>query len=236
MVCDDELPCSIDACADGVCVFTPIDCDDGDACTVGDACLGGDCVSTPLDCTDEDPCTVHEGCDEGDCTSAPLGCSDGDSCTDDTCDGTDACVHTPIPDCDSGMPTTLGVEDVNTGVFAAMAPLQAIEIIQGPQGGIHVEVDVQFEAAGLPNTTQASFAAEVKLNDVLIGSLSLNNAWVLGSGGVYTRFLPISLFGDSASEYLGAPPEPTVATVCVTVTADGQEGDDCVEITLVDEE
>ena len=68
----------------------PVDgkvCDDGDACTKEDACLGGACAGKPVDCQDGEPCTLDN------CVSAigcphnpqPAGtpCNDGNPCTGD---------------------------------------------------------------------------------------------------------------------------------------------------------
>ena len=70
---------------------TPIDCDDGDACT-DDSCVDGVCVNTPIDCDDGDACTT-DSCVDGVCVGTPMVCNDGSICTDDSCvDG--VCVYT----------------------------------------------------------------------------------------------------------------------------------------------
>jgi len=101
--CDDNDPCTIDTCENGVCVHTPIDCDyldgwvaDGgnytacngtQVCTYQDMvyldyeCVGGDCVPTETDWR-----TDLIGCQS---------CDDGNPCTIDTCEN-GQCVHTPI--------------------------------------------------------------------------------------------------------------------------------------------
>ncbi len=113
--CDDGDPCTKnDACSNGACQGTPLDCsqlsnqctegycaagqcakklltgacDDGDACTVGDACKAGSCLGSQKDCSNvADQC--NDGvCSGGACTKQPLGgaCNDGDACTtNDTC-------------------------------------------------------------------------------------------------------------------------------------------------------
>ncbi len=96
--CDDDNPCTQQACVEGRCAYTnnPGPCDDGDACTVDDACFGGTCTGDPLDadgdghvdvgcggndCDDSLP-TVHPGAREG----PPLDPSCGDG-ADNDCDG-----------------------------------------------------------------------------------------------------------------------------------------------------
>ena len=57
--------CTISVCEAGSCVFSPVDCDDGNVCT------NDTCVNLPSG---------------SDCTHTPVNCSDGDNCTDDVCD------------------------------------------------------------------------------------------------------------------------------------------------------
>ncbi len=67
ITCNDNNPCTADACnpATGACVFTPIAaggaCNDGNACTTGDVCTNLVCAGT-LNCQDGDPCTM-DACD-----------------------------------------------------------------------------------------------------------------------------------------------------------------------------
>ncbi|HEY4121813.1 MAG TPA: hypothetical protein VGM56_28295 [Byssovorax sp.] len=83
--CDDGVPCTIDACTNGVCAHTPDDaaCDDGLSCT-------------------KDTCDPTSGCDNSEDDSL---CDDGIACTADRCDLTiDACMHEPCDDlCDDGV-------------------------------------------------------------------------------------------------------------------------------------
>ncbi len=93
--CSDNLPCTTDACLNGVCVYTPVNCNDDNACTVDFCNDAGQCVHTPLDCDDNNPCTIDE-CDsvegcvytwlEG-CCNTNTDCNDGDPCTQDICTG-----------------------------------------------------------------------------------------------------------------------------------------------------
>jgi len=75
----------------------------------------GQCVHTPVDCDDGDPCTV-DSCDPqtGACLHSPVSCDDGDACTTDSCDPqTGACVHTPLT-CDDGNACTVNDRCVPT--------------------------------------------------------------------------------------------------------------------------
>jgi hypothetical protein len=66
-------------------------------------CILGDCIESPINCDDGDPCTVDE-CDNGTCTHTPVNCDDGDPCTIDeciagTCVNTNTCNDPPVALC-----------------------------------------------------------------------------------------------------------------------------------------
>jgi hypothetical protein len=94
----------------GGCVHRPLDCDDGDACTI-DSCdpvLG--CLHEPVSCDDLNPCTT-DYCDPrgGQCVNLPVDCDDANPCTADRCDlQTGQCIHDPIR-CDDGNACTQDV-------------------------------------------------------------------------------------------------------------------------------
>jgi hypothetical protein len=100
-ICADEAIELCGACG-GVCTHTPVDCDDGDACTDDSCDPAAGCVNAPVNCDDDDFCT-EDSCDPatGGCMNTPVDCNDGDFCTDDSCDPATGCMHTPV-DCDDG--------------------------------------------------------------------------------------------------------------------------------------
>lgn len=59
---------------------TDADCDDGDLCTDNDHCEEGMCVYSLINCEDGDPCTT-DFCINGGCSNTPINCDDGDSLT-----------------------------------------------------------------------------------------------------------------------------------------------------------
>ncbi len=110
--CDDDNPCTIDACNPATgCEYTNTSdvCDDGYPCTTNDQCSGGVCTGTAVDCDDGNPCT-DDACNPatGSCehTNDPTNvCDDGNACTtNDQCIG-GVCVGTAV-DCDDGNPCT----------------------------------------------------------------------------------------------------------------------------------
>ncbi len=112
--CNDQNPCSDDACDPAVgCVHADRTgpCEDGDACTTGDSCVSGRCVGgPPPNCDDGSPCT-SDGCGSlTGCRHASL--PDGTACDNsDLCDGRETCLGgacqpgTPLS-CDDGDPCT----------------------------------------------------------------------------------------------------------------------------------
>tara|TARA_B100000579_G_scaffold364308_1_gene323234 strand:- start:752 stop:2821 length:2070 start_codon:yes stop_codon:yes gene_type:complete len=99
LTCDDNNLCTNDLCdaSSGECIFTPnsAPCDDDDLCTENDFCLGGGCTGEPIDCDDGQVCTldfcagnecIHtaSNVEEG-CCETTEDCDDGDNCTQNVC-------------------------------------------------------------------------------------------------------------------------------------------------------
>ncbi|MGB0591558.1 MAG: hypothetical protein ACPGU1_17935, partial [Myxococcota bacterium] len=88
--CDDDNPCTDNACSDGICSTTQIDCSDDNPCT-DEFCFepSGDCISQQAAdgtaCDDQDPTTVGDTCISGVCGCVPL--CDGKVCGEDGCGG-----------------------------------------------------------------------------------------------------------------------------------------------------
>jgi hypothetical protein len=152
--CDDGVACTVDACNEGTdsCDHTPDDalCDDGAFCNGTETCDAvADCqAGTPVDCNDGVACTVdscNEGtdscdntpndalCDDGafcngaetcdavnDCQpGTPVDCDDADICTDDACnESTDQCDHIVDPTNDSSCVPSVCGDGVVEGVEA----------------------------------------------------------------------------------------------------------------------
>lgn len=117
--CDDGEACTADSCQPetGLCVHAPIqgNCDDGSACTEDDSCNAGLCIGSPLNCDDGDSVTA-DSCEAGQCLHRVTSCTkdgecyDGESaCSVDTCkDG--ACVYTPTGKAGCCQPTLWRVD------------------------------------------------------------------------------------------------------------------------------
>ncbi len=99
--CDDNNPCTTDACNAGNCTHAPVSngtsCADGTVCNGDEACQAGTCTAgMPLDCDDTFACTV-DSCDPvNGCQYAPNHtlCDDGISCTEDICNESFGCTNT----------------------------------------------------------------------------------------------------------------------------------------------
>ena len=107
--CSDNDVCTTDVCRPNVgCVFTDLDCDDGDACTTDycDPDQGG-CVHDEISCQDDDPCTINTCHPKKGCLTTNVICTDGDRCTDDYCDrDANGCVFED-KNCDDGDDCTI---------------------------------------------------------------------------------------------------------------------------------
>ena len=105
--CDDQNPCTVDACDTngGVCSNEPgnegVSCSDGQFCTENDTCITGNCDGAPRQCAGtecadgfcdeaESVCALEAIADDTPCTD------DGNECTADRC-AEGICVHAPTP-------------------------------------------------------------------------------------------------------------------------------------------
>lgn len=101
--CSDGRNCNgAEVCNFGLCIAgTPINCSDGNPCTVDPCVEPGGCLHLPslpgITCTDNNACTVGDVCDgNGACTpGATITCNDNNECTTDTCNTASGCVFTP---------------------------------------------------------------------------------------------------------------------------------------------
>ncbi len=100
--CDDGVPCTDDACVDGICVHATNDalCAPGQHCTPLAGCAS-DLCTRDAECDDANACNGLERCvpgtpgaDAHGCVAGTtLDCNDGASCTDDRCEPATGCVH-----------------------------------------------------------------------------------------------------------------------------------------------
>ena len=140
--------CLVSTCPPGgdACVQTPLDCDDGKACTT-DTCDGGACAHAPAPvgtpCDDGNGCTVDETCvDDGSCAGGKENlCDDGNPCTDDACSAaTGACAHTPQTGtpcndgdlCKPGAVCVAGQCDLAGGIVSTLAGGGGFSAKDGP--------------------------------------------------------------------------------------------------------
>lgn len=96
--CEDGNYCTDDLCDSetGECTYVNNTnaCNDGSPCTVNDACVNGNCLGTPMDCDDGNSCTT-DYCDDGNCIhlTDDSFCDDGSANTFDYCDGVSGCYY-----------------------------------------------------------------------------------------------------------------------------------------------
>ena len=120
MDCNDGNPCTMDACNNGNCQYsispngTP--CDDGNYCNGAEVCIAGACTAgTPINCDDGDPCTI-DSCDSmmGGCTHTLI-TNCGQACTDGS---TQSCYTGPIGTANVGVCQS-GVQTCSDGTWGA---------------------------------------------------------------------------------------------------------------------
>ena len=104
--CDDDDPCTTeDSCQAGHCSGASISCHAMGFCSLG-ACVDGECIYTPLTdgtiCSDGDACSDPGRCREGVCQPGnDVICrEDGNICTQATCNPETGCTHEPARDGD----------------------------------------------------------------------------------------------------------------------------------------
>ena len=130
--CDDEDPCTVDdACLDGLCESSPMDCSALDSpCSAGlcDASTG-ECIAILFNeggaCDDDDPCTLNDSCQQGVCVGDQMSCPAAtDPCQQSGCIA-GACEVTSAPDgsvCDDGDLCTVG-DTCSFGACSAGEPI-----------------------------------------------------------------------------------------------------------------
>ncbi len=103
--CDDGNPCTSDLCdkTSGKCTHSSTSegapCNDGNVCSDKDACKQGGCTGSPVQCSDDNPCTqdtcdATKGCEHAHANGVPCNdgnlCTQGDLCADGKCQPGDA--------------------------------------------------------------------------------------------------------------------------------------------------
>jgi len=188
--CNDANPCTQDTCQPGKgCFhskFDGIDCDDGDACTVGDVCADGECepgkgsVSCDdwNDCTD-DICDPLKGCTyplNGNpcCINDINVCDDSDPCTIDSCNvNTGACIYLPnegsCTDKDACTQNDVCVQGACTGVPKDCddASVCTLDFCDKKQGCLHENLNMEcddFSVCTLNDWCQGGKCVGTKVN------------------------------------------------------------------------
>jgi hypothetical protein len=120
--CEDGNDCTVNTCNPSRgCVFTPLDdgtaCDDGNTCTVDDTCRAGLCISGESPCDDDDPCTDTSCNADGTCnvTFNTAPCDDGDACTIDSVCDEGVCGGGRTRNCNDGNSCTIDLCDAFVG-------------------------------------------------------------------------------------------------------------------------
>jgi hypothetical protein len=117
--CDRGNKCETGVCNattnyKGGCFYTPVSCDDNDACTDDKCDPAGGCTHAASDCSLANKCKVPSCDKKAGCVSTDLKCDDNNACTVDTCDPATGCKYATVV-CDDSDPCTDDACDKNLG-------------------------------------------------------------------------------------------------------------------------
>ena len=102
--CNDGVACTVDTCNEttDACVNTASNaaCDDGQVCNGAEVCnpTMGCQAGTPPNCNDNDACTTDSCNPAAGCQHVAVNCADSSECTTDSCNPATGCQHAPVAD------------------------------------------------------------------------------------------------------------------------------------------
>ena len=215
--CEDQDPCTATGlCVSGVCdapLGDPGACEDNNVCTADSCETGTGCVHAPVGgaCdADASACTENDFCTGGECVAGlPLDCSDGIACTEDHCEASVGCVlPDPPPAADFGLEVGLYGGPDNFIKPADQAPL---EIIQGPQGGLHLNIAYQltmplddYNWSPLKTFVEAEIRTPCCDGEVIASAYDpVHLAFKVTDGQYITASVPVVFFGSISTPYIG---------------------------------
>ena len=225
--CDDQNQCTtFDRCQSGVCkgVATwPADCDDNNPCTDTGCDPTTGCKSIPnlKPCDDQSVCTSGDACFDGSCRpGAPAPCGDSPSCQGLGCDPVLGCQQ-PVVAEETDMPVELGIRPL-AAAFHPAVPDDPLELQQGVQGGVHVELALRTTLPSAVDWTPTQLRITSELHGPccdgpLVGSSISPTSWAdLQPDGTYvSSWFPVFMQSSNVSLYVGL-------SCCVRVTVEIQ--------------
>lgn len=115
--------------------------------------------------------------------------------------------------------------------FSVLEAGQNLEIVQGPQGGVHVEVGVRVSLAPELGTMLASIDAVSLIGGEAVGSMVLDDYGLYETAEGYVSWaIPVIFFTNLADPYVGETLE-----IAITVTLEsGEQGTGTASVHLVD--
>jgi hypothetical protein len=104
-ICNDGNPCTTDAYDGTSCIYTTLNCDDGNDSTI-DSCMDGVCINKPQNsvCIPSENNSTNLSSSQESLAAHHPSCDDHDLCTEDTFNGRE-CEH-KLKNCDDGDPNT----------------------------------------------------------------------------------------------------------------------------------
>jgi hypothetical protein len=115
--------------------------------------------------------------------------------------------------------------------FAMLEAGQNLEIVQGPQGGVHVEVGVRVSLPPEWGTVLATIDALSFIEGEAVGAMNLENYGLYETSEGYVSWaIPVIFFTNLADPYVGEALE-----IAITVTLEtGEQGTGIASVHLID--
>ena len=229
--------------------------DEGAVACYGTSCPSGASVEPATSAPVAPPMGVPDAevVDDADAGSTPddgPGVADADDVGPDLMDiGPDIGPDVPMPadvPADTGglwTPDGLGSDnefalEIGTGddlaAFQPLTPYQEMEVIQGPQGGIHIEFTFHLETQYSKPQLYAGVVGRSYIDGLEVGFTQAPQILITGGAGHYfSKQFFIQFYEDDAAVVLGDPPQTTWVTLCIEVTLSHDELPDPPDVSEV---
>ena len=184
-VCDDGNPCTNDECdpLTKECSYTDntAPCDDHDECTEMDACSNSACAGNPVNCSDGNDCTLDQCAPDLGCDNIPisgtfcddgLACSSGDTCVVGECMG-DTTNCTCVPDFSQTASKLTSVALGDGGYVGEALDVDKNPATCAPQDACSNGIDNAFSALA----EVAMAVANVDINDEM--AVNTKAGWIM---------------------------------------------------------
>ena len=201
--CDDENPCTDDACVEYTCTHAnnTAPCDDGDDCTMNDACFLGSCSGDPLDADGDE--YVSDVCGGDDCDDSDASVNPG---VHEAAHGDPVCTDLVDNDCDGAVDAEdSGCAPEEAGLIADHSAADAFDRIP-PSFIEQAKADLRLSYGHTSHGSQIITGMHVLMNDAANAGLYDFNT----NGAIQTAVLSVKDYTPGGD--LGNPDRTTWAS------------------------